>query len=62
MDKIDVNGSGTHDVFMYLRSNTKELISTKDSARILELPWNFCRWIVDKKGRVQMYLNPTVDL
>ena len=56
MDKVLVNGPETHDVFMYLRSNTKELISKKDPTRLLELPWNFCRWILDKNGKVQMYL------
>lgn len=29
---------------------------------MLKLPWNFCRWVVDSDGRVQQYLNPTVQL
>ena len=62
MDKVQVNGPKTHDVFMYLRSNTKELISQKDPSKIRELPWNFCRWVVDKKGKVQLYMNPSVDI
>jgi glutathione peroxidase-family protein len=26
------------------------------------LPWNFCRWVVDRNGKIQMYLNPTIKL
>ena len=59
MDKVDVNGPNAHDVFKWLRSNTKELQSRKQPGRILQLPWNFCKWVVDKEGRIQMYLNPT---
>ena len=62
MDKIDVNGPTAHPVFRYLRGQTKELISKKDPTRMLALPWNFCRWVVDSEGRVQMYLNPTNQL
>ena len=62
MDKVCVNGKETHDVFKYLRSNTKELQSKQDPGAFLELPWNFCRWVVDKNGKVQMYMNPVVDL
>ena len=29
---------------------------------MLKLPWNFCRWVVDKDGKVQQYLNPTIQL
>ena len=60
MNKIDVNGPGAHPIFIYLRKNTKELISVEDSDKVLQIPWNFCKWIVDRKGRVQMYLNPTI--
>jgi glutathione peroxidase-family protein len=52
MDKCDVNGPDAHEVFQYLRANTKELISKRDPNQMLKLPWNFCRWVVDKDGRV----------
>ena len=29
---------------------------------MLQLPWNFCRWVVDRDGKVQAYLNPTIQL
>ena len=62
MEKCLVNGPDAHDVFKFLRSNTKELISRKNPGNILQLPWNFCRWVIDCDGRVQMYMNPTKQL
>lgn len=52
MDKISVNGEKTHEVFKYLRGNSKELISKRDPNKMLQVPWNFCKWIVDKNGKV----------
>ena len=37
-------------------------MSLKDPKKTLYVPWNFCKWIVDSKGRVQMYMNPTMQL
>jgi len=62
MDKCNVNGPNAHEAFKWLRSNTKELQSRKNPGRVLELPWNFCRWVVDRDGKIQMYLNPTIQL
>jgi len=61
-DKIEVNGPGAHDVFKYLRGNTKEMINKENPTTVKLVPWNFCRWITDEKGKVQMYMNPTVAL
>ena len=47
-DKVDVNGPDAHPVFKFLRGNTKQLVNKKDPTKMLELPWNFCRWIVDR--------------
>ena len=62
MDKCKVNGDQTHPVFKYLRANSKELISVRDPTKILQVPWNFCKWILDGEGRVQMYMNPTIQM
>ena len=35
MDKINVNGPNTHQVFQYLKGNSKELISKRDANKIL---------------------------
>jgi glutathione peroxidase-family protein len=29
---------------------------------MLKIPWNFCKWIVDKNGKVEQDLNPTIQL
>jgi glutathione peroxidase len=62
MDKVHVNGSSTHDVFKYLKGNTKELRDREDPSKVTNVPWNFCRWIVDMDGKVHMFLNPTEGL
>lgn len=59
MEKIEVNGPNAHPIFVYLRQNTFELRSSKDPGKILQIPWNFCRWLVDRKGRVVKYVNPS---
>ena len=62
MEKCFVNGPNAHDVFKFLRSNTPQLQSRKYPGRILELPWNFCRWVIDRNGKIQMYMNPTIQM
>jgi glutathione peroxidase len=52
MDKIDVNGPNSHPVFRYLRGKTKELINLKDPQKMNQVPWNFCRWVIDKNGKI----------
>lgn len=37
-------------------------MSIREPGKVLQIPWNFCRWVVDNKGRVQMYLDPTKQL
>jgi glutathione peroxidase len=63
--KIDVNGPNTHEVFKYLRINTKELKppSTKCSNAVMarEVPWNFTKFVVDKAGHVIGYFPPTIE-
>lgn len=62
MDKCDVHGPNAHPVFRYLRSNTRELVDPHDRTKILQIPWNFCKWIVDRRGRVHHYMDPTGQL
>ena len=62
MAKTKINGTDAHPLFKYLRSNTKELRSKKDPNLVLEVPWNFSRWLIDSKGKVHMYLHPAQDI
>ena len=54
--KIDVNGKNAHEVFRYLRSECPELKSK--SGKVKEIPWNFCKFILNKDGKFIKYLNP----
>lgn len=53
-EKIDVNGENAHELFRYLRKETKGLLG--DSVK-----WNFTKFLVDKEGNVIRRYAPTVD-
>ena len=58
MSPCDVNGINANHVFKYLRMNTKELGNGLPGlAR--QVPWNFAKWLVDKDGKVILYLDPS---
>jgi glutathione peroxidase len=44
--KIDVNGSGAHPLYQYLKSEEKGFLGTEF------IKWNFTKFLVDKKGHV----------
>ena len=50
--KIVVKGDGIHPLYQYL---------TKDSGFPGEIPWNFTKFLVDRKGRVVGRFEPNVD-
>ena len=60
MDKVNVNGKDAHDVFKSLRGRTPALKNRKNPSLMDQIPWNFCKWIVNLDGKIEMYMNPTV--
>ena len=62
MQSCDVNGDDAHEIFKYLRSHTKQLEYYLNDTETRQVPWNFCKWIVDKDGEVLMYLDPSEPL
>jgi glutathione peroxidase len=50
--KIDVNGSGAHPLFQYLRSEKSGLLGSS-------IKWNFTKFLVDRAGRVVARHAPT---
>ncbi|MBP1918015.1 glutathione peroxidase [Youngiibacter multivorans] len=52
--KVDVNGDDTHELFKYLKSETKGLLGES-------VKWNFTKFLVDKDGRVIRRYAPTVE-
>lgn len=55
-EKTDVNGENTCEVFKFLRNNSELYDPAKLQAK--EIPWNFCKFFVDSKGKVVAYFPP----
>ncbi|MFH5836497.1 glutathione peroxidase [Proteiniclasticum sp. C24MP] len=52
--KVDVNGEDAHELFRYLRKETKGLLG--DAVK-----WNFTKFLVDQKGQVIRRYAPTTN-
>jgi glutathione peroxidase len=50
--KIDVNGSGAHPLYQYLRSEKSGLLGPS-------IKWNFTKFLVDRSGKVVGRYAPT---
>lgn len=51
--KIDVNGSGAHPLYKYLKSEAKGLMGSKN------IKWNFTKFLVNREGEVVKRYAPT---
>ena len=55
MEKVEVNGENAHPGFEWLRNHKKsKLIGA-------ELPWNFCKFLLDMNGKPLSYYDPKVS-
>ena len=52
-EKIDVNGTGAHDLFKFLRMHS--------SLNCGNIGWNFGKFLVDKQGNVVGYFGPRTE-
>jgi len=52
--KVDVNGENAHDLFRYLRKETKGLLGDA-------IKWNFTKFLVDQEGHVIRRYAPTTN-
>ena len=52
--KIDVNGSNTHPIFKYLKSELSGLLGGK-------IKWNFTKFVIDKTGKPVKRFAPTTE-
>ncbi|QCK15680.1 glutathione peroxidase [Mangrovivirga cuniculi] len=50
--KVDVNGSDTHPVFKYLKSELGGFLGNK-------IKWNFTKFVIDKNGKPVKRFSPT---
>ena len=48
MEKIEVNGPNTHEVFKFLRQHSP--LYDEKKKEIKEIPWNFAKFLVNEKG------------
>ena len=56
-DKIEVNGTDTHEVYKYLRTNSELFDPSSNTAK--RIPWNFAKFLVDaESGKVMHYYDP----
>lgn len=51
-DKVDVNGSNTHPIFKYLKSNLGGFLGSS-------IKWNFTKFVIDKNGKPIKRFGPT---
>ena len=51
-DKINVNGSDTHPIFKYLKSNLGGFLGSS-------IKWNFTKFVIDKNGKPIKRFGPT---
>jgi glutathione peroxidase len=52
--KIDVNGTGTHPLYRFLKGEAKGVLGTK------AIKWNFTKFLVDRQGNVAARFAPSV--
>ncbi|MBW8200208.1 glutathione peroxidase [Flagellimonas abyssi] len=52
--KVDVNGSGAHPIFKYLKSELSGLLGGK-------IKWNFTKFVIDKTGKPAKRFAPTTE-
>ncbi|GAA4833987.1 glutathione peroxidase [Algivirga pacifica] len=51
-EKIEVNGSGTHPIFKYLKDNLSGFLMKR-------IKWNFTKFMLDKNGQPYKRFSPT---
>ena len=57
MEKVEVNGPGTSDIFQFLKYNS--VLYDGASGDVGPIKWNFGKFLIDKEGRVIKYYSPT---
>jgi len=51
--KIDVNGSGAHPLYVWLKTSLPGILGTKD------IKWNFGKFLLDREGKPVKRYAPT---
>ncbi len=59
-EKVEVNGANTHPLFVYLRNHSELYNSKTGQADVI--PWNFAKFLINKKGEVTHFFKPSKDI
>jgi glutathione peroxidase len=57
MEKVEVNGPGTSELFQFLKYNS--VLFDESSGEVGPIKWNFGKFLLDREGRVIKYYSPT---
>jgi glutathione peroxidase len=57
MEKVDVNGPNTHEIFQFLKYHSDLYDDSKGA--VSPIKWNFGKFLIDKEGNVIKYYAPT---
>ncbi len=52
--KVEVNGSQTHPLFVYLKKQKRNILGSK-------IKWNFTKFLINKKGQVVKRFPPQIE-
>jgi len=56
LERLDVNGSGTHPMYHYLKRFS--ILYKEHRNEAMPVPWNFSKFLVDKSGKVIKFMGP----
>ena len=56
--KIWCNGSQTHDLYKYLKTNSELYDAATNTTK--DIPWNFAKFLLDSNGKVLKFYSPKV--
>mmetsp|Transcript_7449 Transcript_7449/g.6598 ORF Transcript_7449/g.6598 Transcript_7449/m.6598 type:complete len:131 (-) Transcript_7449:21-413(-) len=59
MAKAKVNGEESHEVYKYCRKNSD--LRDPKTGKLKSIPWNFSKFIINKKGEVKGFYSPKED-
>ena len=55
-EKVEVNGPETHPVYRYLRKNSSLFNKKFNHSKVI--PWNFAKFLLNRKGEVVKFFEP----
>jgi len=59
LDKLDVNGKRTHPMYHFLKS--KSPLYRPSRGKVLPIPWNYGKFLVDRQGQVMDFKGPKIS-